>query len=98
MFMSIPFGGPAVLEWGQLLLTLFVPLVSLCPQVFLSLKSLTTQRRSGYGADPQPQEVNPFAFHLFPPASIILQLSQQAHCLEQGRVEMLPPGKPNSEG
>lgn len=36
MSMSIPFGGPAVLEWGQLFLTLFVPLVSLCPQVFLS--------------------------------------------------------------
>ena len=61
MSVSVPLGGPAVLEWGQLLLALFVLLVSLCIQVFLSGTSLTIQRRSGYEVDPQPQQVNPFA-------------------------------------
>ena len=97
MSMSVPLGGPAVLEWGQLLLALFVLLVSLGLQVFLSGTSLTTQRRSGYEADPQPQQVNPFApehVHTLPSASFILLLSQQAHCLEQGTAEMLPPASP----
>lgn len=61
MSVSVPLGGPAVLDWGQLLLALFVLLVSLCIQVFLSGTSLTIQRRSGYEVDPQPQQVNPFA-------------------------------------
>lgn len=96
MSVSVPLGGPAVLDWGQLLLALFVLLVSLCIQVFLSKTSLTIQRRSGYrGVDPQPQQVNPFAperngVHLLPPASIVLLLSNRLTVWSKGRAEMLP--------
>lgn len=55
MSVSVPLGGPAVLDWGQHYSWLFfVLLVSLCIKNLFIRNITDHQRRSGYEVDPQP--------------------------------------------